>query len=346
MKTKTFIIFSFMITGVLFFMTPVTAAAAISTIAPGNTVFIGEQGLDITSVMNGDSQIGWWASGAAIATSSPDYTVSISNPANFYVSPNDFGSHQGSWYRFSALSKANGTAFTVADPHLDIRVEDSTVNVEVTNKWVPTGDDIKFSIETNLIQITQRTGVGSVPVTIYVQSPTGGTFNALLDSTGTPNSIVNIPVTSTPFSPPFSWNTSKRNTYPPGTYYIWADCDVNSMKDNYGQIGKTISQQVSLLDQDQNPLITNSGYITNPTTQITVLPTQIITAFATPAVTSLPTTQYTTSVQTVITIAPPLATTLTIPPTSIPSQTKSSGFGAVLVAASVFFVIVLFFRKQ
>ena len=116
MKTKTFIIFSFMITGVLFFVTPVSAAAAIRTIAPGNTVFIGEQGLDITSVMNGDSQIGWWASGAAIATSSPDYTVSISNPTNFYVSPTDFGSHQGSWYRFSALSRANGTAFTVADP--------------------------------------------------------------------------------------------------------------------------------------------------------------------------------------------------------------------------------------
>jgi len=346
METKTFILFSFMITGVLFFVTPVTAAAPISTIAPGNTVFIGEQGLDVTSVMNGDSQVGWWASGASIATSSPDYTVSISDLKNFYVSPTDFGSHQGSWYRFSASSKANGTAFIVADPHLGIRVEDSTVNVEVTDKWVPSGDDIKFSIETNLVQMTQRTGVNSVPVTIYVQSPTGGTFNALLDSSGTPNSIVDIPVTTNPFSPSFSWNTGKRDIYPPGTYYIWADCDVNSMKDNYGQIGKTISQQVSLLNQYQNPLIANSGYITNPTTQITVLPTQITIAIATPAVTSFTATQYASSVPTVMTTSPLAVITSTTPSTSTPIQTKSSGFEAVLVAASILFAIVLFSRKQ
>ena len=184
METKTFILFSFMITGVLIFVTPVSAAAAISTIAPGNTVFIGEQGLDVTSVMNGDSQIGWWASGAAIATSSPDYTVSISNLNKFLCLSNRFRIPSGILVRFSALSKANGHAFIVADPFLSLRVEDSTVNVEVTDKWVPSGDDIKFSIETNLVQITQRTGVNSVPVTIYVQSPTGGTFNALLDSTG------------------------------------------------------------------------------------------------------------------------------------------------------------------
>src|SRR5208337_591948 len=210
----------------------------------------------------------------------------------------------------------------------------------------PSGDDIKFSIETNLVQMTQRTGVNSVPVTIYVQSPTGGTFNALLDSSGTPNSIVDIPVTTNPFSPSFSWNTGKRDIYPPGTYYIWADCDVNSMKDNYGQIGKTISQQVSLLNQDQNPLIANSGYITNPTTQITVLPTQITIAIATPAVTSFTATQYASSVPTVMTTSPLAVITSTTPSTSTPIQTKSSGFEAVLVAASILFAIVLFPRME
>ena len=84
------------------------------------------------------------------------------------------------------------------------------------------------------------------------------------------------------------------------------------MKDNYGQIGKTISQQVSLLNQDQNPLIANSGYITNPTTQITILPTQITTTFASPAFTSFPTTQ--------------LVSTSTTTPTPILVQTKSPGF--------------------
>ncbi len=344
METKKLIVFSFMITGALFFITPFAAAAGISTIAAGNAVFIGEQGLDVTQVMQGDSQIGWWASGAAIATSSPDYTVSISNPTNFYVSPTDFASHTGPWYRLSAQNKADGAAFTVVDPQLDLWVEDTTVNVDVTDKWVPTGDGIRFQIDTNLVQIGQRGS--SALITIKVQSPTGGIYSALLDSAGNPNPIGDLQVSTNPFYTSFSWDTGNRDTYPPGTYYIWAECNVNSMKDNYGQIGKTISQQVSLLNQDQNPLITNKGYSTNPTTQITVLPTQIITTIPTPAVTSFPATQSTTSVQTVITTTPPVVTTSTIPPTSIPIQTKSSGFEAVLVVASILFAIVLFLRNQ
>ena len=44
------------------------AANPISTINPGNMVFIGEQGLDITAAMQGDTLLGWWASGASIST--------------------------------------------------------------------------------------------------------------------------------------------------------------------------------------------------------------------------------------------------------------------------------------
>ena len=66
--------------------------------------------------------------------------------------------------------------------------------------------------------------------------------------------------------------------YPPGTYTIWAVCNVNSMNDNYNQAGKTISQQVSLLDQDNNPLIGNKGYVTNPTTPPTTAVTTPIPA--------------------------------------------------------------------
>ncbi len=46
----------------LFLVGPVTAA--LNTITTGAIVFIGEDGLDITSAMGGDTRIGWWASGA------------------------------------------------------------------------------------------------------------------------------------------------------------------------------------------------------------------------------------------------------------------------------------------
>ena len=89
-----------------FLVGPVTAA--INTITTGATVFIGEDGLDITGAMGGDSRIGWWASGASTATSSPDYSISVSNPANFYVSPTDFVSHTGAWYRLDSSGNVNG----------------------------------------------------------------------------------------------------------------------------------------------------------------------------------------------------------------------------------------------
>ncbi|RPI42163.1 MAG: DUF3821 domain-containing protein, partial [Bacteroidetes bacterium] len=150
---------------------PVTAA--FNTITTGGTVFVGEDGLDVTAVMGGDTRIGWWASGATPSTSSPDYSVPVSDPANFYISPEDFGSHTGPWYRLNTLGNLNGAAFTVVDPRLDLKIEDTTVGVDVTDKWVPTGDFLRFRIDTNLISISQRPGVSSTPVTIKVQSPDG-----------------------------------------------------------------------------------------------------------------------------------------------------------------------------
>jgi hypothetical protein len=46
-----------LIFGILFLINPVIAG--INTIRPGDTVFIGEQGLDVTLAMEGDTQIGW-----------------------------------------------------------------------------------------------------------------------------------------------------------------------------------------------------------------------------------------------------------------------------------------------
>ena len=42
------------------------ASAVINTIQQGNTVFIGEEGLDISAAMGPDTTIGWWASAAEI----------------------------------------------------------------------------------------------------------------------------------------------------------------------------------------------------------------------------------------------------------------------------------------
>ena len=332
----------------LLFLLVAPAIADLTTIYQGNTVFIGEQNLNIANAMGTYTQIGWWASGAAITTTSPAQLVSATSP--FSVAPSTFGSYTGVWYRLTPQGKPDGVAFIVADPSLDIRVEDTTVNVDVTNKWVPRGDDVRFRIDTNLNAISTQRGT-PVPITIKVQSPNGGVFSALVNEAGTPTPLENIGVTTSPFyylSTPI-WDTGN-SLYPAGSYTIWAECDANSMKDNYDVTGKTISEQTSLLDQDQNPLISVNVPTTNPTTHIattspTPTPLIVTTAIATIPSTS-PTYQIATSPSVAATAAPvaTISTSLTSVETT---STKSGGFGAVLTMISLCsFAAVVILKKQ
>jgi hypothetical protein len=327
----------------VFFLFPGYAGASLTTISPGNVVFIGEQGLDISAAMEGDTQIGWWASGASITTSSPDKTIQISNPTSFSISPSDFGTpYTGSWYHITSSRIVNGTAFIVVDPRLDIKVEDYTLGYDTTDRWVPTGDEIQFQIDTNLYQITQRTGVTSVPITIKVQSPDGGTFDALINKAGVTTPIVNYPLKTTPQSTGPIWDTGRRDSYPPGTYNVWAECNVNSMKDNYGVIGKTISGETSMLNQDQNPLIHVNTQTPVPTATPTILPTTLLTTtlVSTRSVTQI------TSVPPAATTAIPLAVASTSPVTPASSTTRADGFDVIVATFGIILALALSIKKE
>jgi hypothetical protein len=323
--------------GLILFVAP-TMGAGLNTISQGNTVFLGEQGLDITAAMNSDTQIGWWASGAAIATSSPDAQVVISDPRNFFVLPSQFSSYSGAWYRLNAQGKPDGVAFIVADPSLDIRTEDTTVNVDETDGWVSRGDEVRFRIDTNLNTIYTQRGTAA-PITIKVQSPDGGVYSALINQVGATTTLENIPITVSPFyylTEPI-WDTGN-SLYSVGTYTIWAECNANNMKDNYGVSGKTISRQTGLRDQDQNPLISASVPTTTETTLIVTTPkvtptTKKPPTSTTTVITSPPVTPNTTT---------PSVTATTVPVSNVSSThtivettpTKSPGFGVVLTLLS------------
>jgi len=332
LKTSIFLVFAS-----LFLVGSVTAG--INTIISGNTVFIGEEGLDISGALGGDTQIGWWASGALITDKAADALIFVTNPTQFYISRTEFGSHTGSWYHLNPSGKANGSAFIVADPYLELGIEDTTVMVDVTNKWVPTGDQIGFSINTNLAQMASQRSSPAL-ITIKVQPPGGGEYSSLVNALGIPVPIVEIPVSTSPYNTNSIWDTGNHALYTPGTYTIWVECNVNRMNDNYGVTGKTISSKISLLNQDQNPLINAGVPTTNPTIQMTITPT-------TKSTTAPPSTQKTeppTTVTTVTTIPPP--TIATLPSTPAPSQTKAAGFEATLAGAAIIMGLVLSLKKE
>jgi hypothetical protein len=312
------------------------ATAAINTIQQGNVVFIGEQGLDVSAAMGPDTKIGWWASAADIATTSPTQSVDLAGRiTDFIVNPSEFEGYTGNWYRLNSAGKADGVAFLVADPQLAVTYDDTTVDVNPALHWIPSGDDIRFKIDTNMAQIASQRSTPA-PITIKVQSPDGAIYSSLLNAGGVPTSIVNIPVTTVPFYTGSIWNMGDPAIYPAGTYTIWAESNINQMKDNYEVLGKTVSKPVSLLNQGDNPLITKA---TTLPTQTTRIPTPVTTQ----ETTRLPTqTLERTTIPTPSPTEIPMATVTEVPS---PSPTKALGFDAILAGAALLFSLVFYLKK-
>jgi len=313
------------------------STAAINTIRQGNVVFIGEEGLDISAAMGTDTRVGWWASAADITTTSPTNTIDLTGRiTSSMVTPAEFSGYNGNWYRLNNEGKADGVAFLVAEPQLDIKAEDTTVDVDVELlKWIPMGDDIQFRIDNNLAQMLSQRG-SPPPVTIKVQSPDGGVYTALYNAGGMPTSIVNIPVTSPRYYTGSIWNMGNTDRYPQGTYTIWVESNVNNMNDNYDVVGKTISRKITLLNQGQNPLITKAT--TTPTT------TRTPTLATSRETTRLPTqTPESTTVSTPLPTESPTTVATQVPS---PNQTKSPGFGATLTISAILFGLALYLKKE
>lgn len=315
-------------TGILLIMIGVCVVSHAGALPPydqvptGGTVYIGEEGLDINASVPANTYIAWWASGASVIGSSPDYQIMVATPTNFYISPTEFSSRTGTWYVMPAKTTA---AFNVVDPQLGIRIEDVTVNVDVTeNGWVYRGDEVRFRIDSNLADITRR-GVPEATVTIKVQGPDGGVYTALVNKAGilTP---LNVSVSTTPFYTGTVWDTGS-SSYAPGTYTIWAECNANGMKDNYEVVGKTVAHERSLAVQEQNPLIS----VKVPTSNPTILMTTTVTPKPTTVVTTQPPTTVSTTIPTPQeTVQPPVT------PAPSPTPTKAAGFcGICAIVAGI-----------
>jgi hypothetical protein len=187
----------------------------------------------------------------------------------------------------------------------------------------------------------QRSGVAGAPVTIKVQGPDGATYSALVNKAGATTNIVEMPVPTSPYSTGPVWDTGKTDTYPYGSYRIWAECNANSMKDNYGDVGKTYTASPGLLNLERNPLI--GTYYTSTVTR-TVVTTLVPTTVKTPVPTTVPATVITTTAEpTTIATASPVAS-----PTAIPTAaaTKSPGFESVLAGAALLIALAWSVRRE
>lgn len=253
----------------LLFITPVQAA--ISDIPAGGTVFIGEEGLDITAcgIADGDT-IGWFAPGSSPATGSPTETMIISDATSFFVSPGAFQGRTGTWYNIGT----GNPAFTVSDPYLEVRVYDLDYGViDRTGLWVPMDFELQFRITTNLDAMAQRAGVTGAPVEIRVTEQGGIEYSSLVNKAGVLTPLL-FTVGNSPFLTGAVWYPE--SGYSRGIYEFYAFCNANNMNDNYNVVGKTITPRRETVSLSRTTT-------TTPAPTQTPAPTPKPTVVATPS---------------------------------------------------------------
>lgn len=296
------------------------ALASLKEIPPGGTVFIGEQGLDIsaTGVSNG-GDIGWWAPGSSVNDTMPSHILRVGDNTSFYADPNVFAGRTGPWFSWPDRR----LVFYVQEPAIELKVFDARTGRDRTSGKVIRGDELMFRIASNLYIMTER-GVQGAPVTIRVRDPNGVEFDSLMNASGARTSLVDIPV-DTPlyFTVPI-WDTGYPD-YGYGIYEIWAECNANSMKDNYPVVGRTITSREERAVEE-----------------IGITATLVMTTTETPTATPPVTTQVTTSPPptTVEVTASATPTTAETPVSTPPATTTVPGYLAVTAICALVAVLL------
>ncbi len=241
-----------LVSGTLWAMILITASGLIlfpaygsaNIISPGDQVFLGEEGLDISAAVPGNaSQIAWFAPGSNINVDVPALILTIGSKQNFYVSPSQFGHATGTWYVWNQT--AGAPAFEVLYPSLNLRVWNQDTNQDVSGTGVPPGTLLNFRIETNMYSITRRAGYDPASdgyLSIMLTSPGGATLSAVAGPNSTSIPIRNLNVNTLPWywaSPGTGtgWDTGATGPagtrlYQAGTYTASLDYNVNRLQDN------------------------------------------------------------------------------------------------------------------
>lgn len=181
-KNKNYMVIMVALVAMLLMILPVSAASVVvgEIVGPGATVFIGEEGLDISSAMGGYTTIGYWAAGATLIGTSPSVTISVSSPKSFSISASNFKNYIGNWYRVADNGTASNLAFRVADPSLSLLIENADTFDSIGGKTVVVGTPITFKIDTNIRLDTNR---GDSAITEFAFIPSTKTSSPLTSDT-------------------------------------------------------------------------------------------------------------------------------------------------------------------
>lgn len=176
------------------------------TIEQGATVFIGEQGLNVTRALNAAygsaldgkpkvTVIGWWASKDSLYNTMP--TVAVDLAARYQdltVDQATFDGYDGDWYitdpEHNNIAMRNGRVFTVAAPSIGkIHIGGPGIPELPSVQPVSRGDIVNFHLATNMDNPRLSTNRGPFSMAdgfmdIRVQDPSGALLTSVEFSSG------------------------------------------------------------------------------------------------------------------------------------------------------------------
>jgi hypothetical protein len=273
-------------------------SAEMTKISPGDIIYIGESGLDLTDFIKQPTIV--------IAEFRDMYgdtyvnSYKITKPISFYVSKDDFIGKTGKWYLSDDSGKGQ-LAFIVREPSINLKIFDTTTQKDVTNEPVPRGHYLNFKVETNIGLASQRSGYNpdQAPFYLTIKNPTGKEItDEVIGNDDLLIPLYNLPITTGSTEDDWywvssdedhaepsvndGWNTgameeSGQYVYDTGEYSVWVVCVLNDMNKNYlapsdGSLytGKTISveKKITLYDSNLNELPSDSSSMEDNTAKI------------------------------------------------------------------------------
>lgn len=250
---------------IIILIMPLTVSA-FTPVAPiidyGATVFIGEEGLNM-SLITGPSgaTFGFWRNSDP-STTAPAKTLFLS-PNMVEITDSDYYGYTGYWYKILP-GGCYTSAFQVVDPRLEMAIMSSDQITNLNGKTVSPGQMVTFKINNNFYNFNNRYDVDAngnlTPVNqnngfinIKITSPDGGSYSSLVGLNGTATSTQNLFVNNNPYMWQSQWNTGATNVnnqkiYSAGIYNIFAESTLNRMNDNLitNRSGRAISPTYTL----------------------------------------------------------------------------------------------------